>query len=278
VDVLTVRVQETMGRRAAVTLGLDVPATVQTSLRTARVKNRTVLLLPRDAAPGDTPREWGSCDEANSLRNWAKPEGKCDPAFRNIRAGMGGVPIQYRFSVPPKSEADVALGFCESHWAEGGKRVLLCRVEGAPAREVDPVAQWGRHQPGVLSFRAKDDNGDGQLEITVQAAPTTTDRNPILNVIWIFPPGEGMDPAQVGSGAMNAKAVRYVDVGGDNDQTLFLPGKLEFQLKLSPGGSDELAFLVACRGGFAPAPESSAWTAATLRRAAREVWNNWANR
>ena len=29
------------------------------------------------------------------------PAGACDPAFRNIRAGMGGVPIVYRFAIAP---------------------------------------------------------------------------------------------------------------------------------------------------------------------------------
>ena len=188
------------------------------------------------------------------------------------------MPIQYRFTVAPKSEATLALGFCESHWAESGKRVLRCHVEGAPEQEVDPVAKWGRHQPGVLAFKARDDNGDGQLEITVRAAPTAGDRNPILNVIWIFPPGEVVDPAKVVSGAMSATAICYVDVGGENDQALYLPGKLEFPLKLSAGGTEELTFLVACRGGSAPTPESSAWTAAALRRAARDVWSNWAKR
>ncbi len=152
VDVLSVRVEETRGKAANVTVALDVPAAAQVGLRTVKLGARTVLTLPSETLEGQVERAWGYCDEATSLPGWARPEGKCDPAFRNIRAGMGGVSIRYRFAVKPKSAAGVALGFCESHWAQRGQRPMLCLVEGAPAEPIDPIARWGRHKPGVLVF------------------------------------------------------------------------------------------------------------------------------
>jgi len=51
--------------------------------------------------------------------------------------------------------------------------------------------------------------------------------------------------------------------------------KLEYQLSLPAGGTQDLVFFVACPGGAAPIPEVSPWTAETLRRAALEVARDW---
>lgn len=272
VDVLTVRVEETLGRSAATTVGLDLPAKVRIGNRTVTLNKRTVLTCPAPQ-PGDAPlRDWGCCADTSLLPRWGKPTVPCDPAFRNIRAGMGGEPIRYQFAVPKRSAANVVLGFCESHWAKAGARPLLCRVEGAPTQTVDPVAKWGQHKPGVLQFAARDENGDGKLDISVRAAPGASDRNPILNVIWIFPATTTLKLEDVVAGKLNSAATRYVDVGGTNDQSLFATDKVEYQIRLPAKGARELTFYVACTGGSAPAPATSAWTPETLYRAALDVW------
>ena len=163
VDVLQVRVDEIQGKPCAATLALDLPPATSAGARSVALGGRTVLVLPREIVNDQPLREWGYDDQATTLRGWARPAGACDPAFRNIRAGMGGVPIIYRFAVAPGGQADVVLGLCESHWTAPGQRPLTCQVEGAAAQTVDPVAQWGQHQPGALSFAARDDNGDGRL-------------------------------------------------------------------------------------------------------------------
>jgi hypothetical protein len=275
VDVLSFRVEEARGQTAKITLAIDLPEKARVGLRSVSLGTRTVLSLLPEAIREREVREWGYYDDAASMPGWAKPEGKCDPAFRNIRAGMGGVPIIYRFSVAPGSAATVVLGFCESHWAEPEKRPLMCRVEGAPQQKVDPVAKWGRHKPGVLAFRARDENGDGKLQIAVLPVPGAEDQNSILNAIWIFPPGPAPNLARVVSGELSAKAIRYVQVGGEKDQSIFLPGKLEYPMTLPAGGAKELTLLVACHGGSAPIPEPTAWTTDTLRHAARAVWCDW---
>jgi hypothetical protein len=275
VDVLAVCVQEAKGQAVEVTVALDVPAGVQIGARTAKLGNRTVLTLPDEAFQQRELREWGYCDEATSLPRWAKPQGECDPAYRNIRAGLGGVPIIYGFAVPPKSAAQVVLGLCESHWAERGQRPLLCRVEGAEPQQVDPVAKWGQHKPGALLFAGRDQNGDGRLEIVVRCTPGAPDVNPILNAIWIFPTGERVNLEKVISGALSGAALRYVDVGGESDQSIYPPGKLEYRLKIPAGESRELVFCVACPNGNAPIPDTSVWTPVSLHRAAFEVWRDW---
>ena len=68
-------------------------------------------------------------------------------------------------------QATVVLGLCESHWNAAGQRPLRCRAEGAPEQAVDPVAKWGQHQPGLLVFQARDENGDGKLVVTRATRP-----------------------------------------------------------------------------------------------------------
>jgi hypothetical protein len=274
-DVFTARVEEAKGEPCTFTLALELPEQAQRGMRTVRLGNRIVLGLPADATAAQTLREWGYCDEAASLPGWANPAVPCDEAFKNIRAGMGGVSIAYRFAVRPKSAATVALGLCESHWAEAAQRPLVCRVEGAVAQEVDPVSKWGRHQPGVLVFKSRDENGDGRLDVVVRAAPQAPDQNPILNAIWIFPPGKAPDPAELIAGKLSAAATYYVDVGGPNDQSLYSPGAIEYKIELPAGGSRELTFLAACSGTSVPSPDASAWTPVTLYDAAADVWRDW---
>ncbi len=275
VDVLRVELRDTSGQSTDVVLSLDASAGAQLGKRTARIGGRTVLVLPREATDAQPLLDWGYSDEAVSLPGWARPPADCDPAFRNIRAGMGGVPIVYRFAVPPGSPATVVLGLCESHWQTPGQRPMRCCVEGAADQTVDPVARWGVHQPGLLSFAARDADQDGRLAITVRPAPHAPDQNPILNAIWIFGAGEAPDLAQVLAGQRNDAAQVYVDVGGTRDRSIYPPGKMEFPVRLEAHGTQDLMFLVACPGASAPVPSQSDWNARTLLRAAHDVWRDW---
>lgn len=275
VDVLSVRLAETDGREARAVLSLELPAGARIGARTVSIGGRTILALPRRTRAEAKLLEWGYDDEATSLPGWARPEGECDPAFRNIRAGLDGVPIVYRFSVTPGSAASVVLGFCESHWASGGQRPVIASVEGAPPQEVDPVARWGQHRPGAILFAARDAATDGTIEISVLPKVGAPDVNPILNAIWIFPAGSAPNLEAVVAGKLNDQAIRRVDVGGEDDQSIYPPGKIEYELELAPRGSETLDFLVACPGGSAPFGERTTWTAESLLEAARAVWTDW---
>ncbi len=275
VDVLAVRLEETAGQAVSAVLALVLSTGASVGERAVSLGGRTIIALPAEPRVRGEPRDWGFVDEATAMPGWASPASGFDPAFSNIRAGLGGVPISYRFRVEPKGGADVVLGFCESHWSSPCSRSMTCKVEGAPHAQVDPLALFGRHQPGGLLFAGTDENGDGFLDVLVIPGPGSPDRNPILNAIWLLPQGLEVDPAQVIQGTLNALALRRVDVGGAEDQALYASRDLEFPVTLEPGGSAELAFLVACPGGEAPVPERSTWTAESLRSAARAVWEDW---
>jgi hypothetical protein len=274
-DVLTVRLAETAGQETPVQLSLALPEATRLGLKTVSFGGRPVLGLPAGVAVSQATREWGWADDALALPGWATPAVECDPAFRNIRAGMGGVPILYRFKVDPKAKANVVLGFCESFWAQAGQRPVICQVEGAPPQEVDPVARWGQHRPGALLFAASDANGDGMLEVAVLPKPGAADQNPILNAIWLFPAETLPNLDQVIAGKLNAVASRYVQVGGANDQSLTAGGRVEYALTLPARATRELTFLVACPGSSVPQPDQMTWTLEKLRQSAAAVWRDW---
>ena len=236
-DVLIAKVQETSKRPRKVSLVLGLPDKAQGQTSVVMLGGKALIRLPDEPAPKRTEREWGCASDAGVLPGWAKPAVPCDPAFRNIRAGMGGVPVIYRFPIEKKGHAQVVLGLCESHWPTTGERPLVCAVEGAPRQEVDPIAKWGRHKPGALVFDASDENGDGRLDVAVLGKPGVKDMNPILNVIWVFQPGLKLDLDKVIAGQFNAAALRYVDVGGEKDQSLYVQGNVEYELDLPPSGA-----------------------------------------
>jgi hypothetical protein len=274
-DVLTVHLKETAGQETPVQLSLALPENVRLGLKTVTLGGRAVLSLPAGTKVSQAMRDWGWADDAVAIPGWARPAVDCDPAFRNIRAGMGGVPILYHFKVDPKAHAQVVLGFCESFWAQAGQRPVICQVEGAPTQEVDPLARWGQHHPGVILFPASDANGDGTLDVSIFPKPDAPDQNPILNAIWLFPPGATPNPEQVIAGKLNAVALRYVAVGGSNDQSLYAGGRVEYALKLPANSTQELTFLVACPGGSVPPPDQTTWSPEKLRQSAVAVWRDW---
>ena len=274
-DVLTVRLVETGGQETPVQLSLALPETVHLGLKTVTLGGRAVLGLPAGTRVSQATRDWGWTDDAVAMPGWARPAVDCDPAFQNIRAGLGGVPILYHFKVDPKAKVNVVLGFCESFWAQAGQRPVICQVEGAPTQEVDPLARWGQHRPGATVFAASDANGDGTLDVAVLPKPGAPDQNPILNAIWLFPAETSPNLEQVIAGKLNAVALRYVAVGGGNDQSLYAGGRVEYALNLPAHATQELTFLVACPGSSVPPPDQTTWTPEKLRQSAAAVWRDW---
>lgn len=278
VDVLTAAFRNQSDQRVQVQVELLIPDEVEVGERAGSLQGRKVLVLPGNPKPVRIERNWGCTGGVVSMPGWARPRGDCDPAFRNISAGMGGVPVLYRFKVAEGAEKTVVLGLCESHWADAGRRPLLLYVEGAPRTEIDPIARWGRHEAGCLRFDARDSNQDGFLQVAVAPHPEASDKNTILNVIWVFSLDTYVDTAEVLLGRMSSVAEYYVDVGGEKDQLLYERGKVLYNLDLNPGAEEEFTFLFACTGGSVPDPARTSWTHQSLWKAAEDVWGDWFSR
>jgi hypothetical protein len=123
-------------------------------------------------------------DSDATALNWASPKGDVDPAFASAAIGWGE-PIRYRIRSAGQGEYTVVFGLCEGHYDTAG-RVLALRIEGKTRRTVDMAAEYGRNTPALFPFAAKDENGDGVIDIAVAAAERSPDKNTVLSVLWIF--------------------------------------------------------------------------------------------
>ncbi len=122
-------------------------------------------------------------------RDWANPQGPCDPDFGHVAIGWNG-PIEYRFPAKPGERFTVMFGLCEGYHTNGGARVLDLQVEGKTRQTVDLVKEKGRNISAVFSFDAQDENEDGYVNLAVAAAKDSPDKNTILNLLWVFRAGE----------------------------------------------------------------------------------------
>ena len=275
VDVLEALLSNTAEAPAKVQLEVVIPKEMELGESIGSIEGRPSLALPADLQAVREEREWGCVGGVTALPGWAKPKTECDLAFSNISAGMGGVPITYRFAVEPGAKRTVVLGFCESHHPNAGLRPVVALVEGTDKQSIDPVDAWGRHVPGVVRFDATDADRDGRLQVTVAPHPRASDRNTILNVLWVFAPSLPIDQDALIAGRLNARAERYVDVGGTNDQGLYKPGNLKYVFQLQPKEQCGFFFLIASPGCQAvPNPSLGLWDKASLRKAAADVWRD----
>ena len=95
-DVLTVALHNGGEEPADVRVVLDVPDGLDVGTATGGMGGRCVLHLPADRQPERRSRAWGWIAGGVPMPGWARPARQCDSAFRNIRAGMGGIPAVVR--------------------------------------------------------------------------------------------------------------------------------------------------------------------------------------
>lgn len=143
--------------------------------------------------------------------DWADPPPGTDPSLQHIALHHGGS-LHYELAVPSGQARRIALALCEGWWNEPGRRVQVLRVEGADPRTVDTVADLGRNRPGAFWFNGRDADGNGRLTVTIAAAPEGTDKNTILNGLWVFSPELIPDSDALLAGRLNPLALARLDV------------------------------------------------------------------
>src|SRR5262249_54471264 len=95
-------------------------------------------------------------------------------------------PIHFKLAVEPGAVVTVVYGLCEGSFTKPGERVLILRADGADARTVDPVKDFGANQPGIYRLTARDADHDGVIDIDVGTPGNLRERQSILNALWIF--------------------------------------------------------------------------------------------
>lgn len=139
---------------------------------------------------------------------WANPPESTALDLRNIFLNRDGS-IQFRARVQEGTERTIALVFVEGHWKKPGKRVQDLRVEGGRSRTVDLVADAGPNKPLVCWFRGRDENGDGYIDVEIDAAESAEDTTPILNGLWMFPATQEKDSEALLNGSLWNRVLAY---------------------------------------------------------------------
>jgi len=127
-------------------------------------------------------------DQGEVLQNWANPQNTDLESIRHVALHKHGS-LRYQIHVRPGGRRRIALAFCEGRWIQPGKRIEIVRVEGAHPVRVDPVADFGPNQAGLVWLDGEDQNHDGLIRIQIDPAPEAPDPTPILNGMWVFRAG-----------------------------------------------------------------------------------------
>ena len=155
VDVLEAVIANPSDATVKTELVVTIPENVSFGQHLGIAGGRAALSFPEDIKLSGNEREWGFVEGGLSMPGWGSPIVDCDPAFRNIRAGMGGQEIVYRFAVIPGTGKKVVLGFCESFWDISGHRPLVINVEGTEKTGVRPHQFVGTPHARMPSFRSR---------------------------------------------------------------------------------------------------------------------------
>ena len=191
---------------------------VRTFQRNGNVEivEETFALAPPLAPPRrEAGRFLQRVDSQVAQPGWAAPPAGSDPAFANIALGSGHS-IQYRFKAGKAASYTVVFGLCEGYHAKPGQRILVLQVEGKSLRTVDLVAEKGRNQPEVYAFPARDENGDGWINLAVAAATNSPDKNTILNTLWVFAGSYVPPKEQLLAGRTIRPPLAHIDCGADS--------------------------------------------------------------
>ncbi len=143
-------------------------------------------------------------DDGGYLKNWANPSSDIEKSIRNIAVHMDGS-ISYELVVPAGESRSIALVLCEGYWKETGRRIQSLIVEGAETKTIDLIEDVGHNEVASFWFNAIDQNLDGKIQLTINAAGS--DKNTILNGLWVFKSDTKPDHKKLLNGKMNASAL-----------------------------------------------------------------------
>jgi len=235
------------------------------------VSPKFVSYAPKQSEAGEPARQIlpGRLPAVN--RNWAKPRTECDERFRDILVGYNR-PLTFTFPAQAGRKYRVAFGLIESWYEDANKRPLDLRIEGRSVRQVDLIAEYGRHQPVVLTFEAEDENGDGLLEMAVHAGANAGDKNTILTALWVFDAEDAPSSQQILMGQADSRALAIYEVNSRIENPL----RLHFAEKDFEPGEKEQVLIGFYRGQEAGESVSVEAAREELDRAIR-YWNEEAD-
>ena len=200
------------------------------------VSPRCVSFSPKQSEEGGPIKQIRPVRLPAVSRNWGRPKRQCDERFRDILVGYNR-PLTFTFPAEAGMKYRVAFGLIESWHEYAGKRPLDLRIEGKSIRQVDLIAEYGRHEPVVLTFEAEDENGDGLLEMGVHTLANAVDKNTMLTALWVFEAEAAPSDQQILLGQADSRALAIYEVNSriQNPLRLHFPEK-----NIAPGDKEQV--------------------------------------
>lgn len=168
------------------------------------VEITTLSLVPAAPAVSEgRAAQYERLDGISGVPYWAQPAEGVSPEFRHVAWGNNR-PIAYRVRVPAGAAKRLMLGFCESYKKYLFQRTAVMEVEGAATQSVDLALNAPHHTPQVFLFDARDEDGDGWINVRV-FAPQGQDPNATLATIAVYAAGTALSRDELIAGSLAAR-------------------------------------------------------------------------
>jgi hypothetical protein len=171
-----------------------------------------------------------------TINNWATPTVPCEPAFRDA-ASMMKEPVHYRFRAEKGQVYTLALGFCEGANNKPGDRVLNIEIEAKHRRSIDLAKEFGRNVPALIPLEARDEDGDGMIDLDITPDNDCRDPYSLLNVLWVFKGRPTLDLGELLQGRSSVPPLAHVAGGANCDKQLVAPSVNVVLVRLHNAGS-----------------------------------------
>ncbi len=157
-----------------------------------------------------------------TIHNWASPTVPCEPAFRDA-ASMMKEPVHFRFRAEKGQIYTVVFGFCEGANNRPGDRIVNIEIEAKHRRRLDLAKEFGRNVPVLVPLEARDEDGDGMIDLDITPDNDCRDPFALLNVLWVFKGRPTLDLGELRQGRSSVPALAHVAGGADSNRQLLSP-------------------------------------------------------
>ena len=153
-------------------------------------------------------------DSRRFVKDFAKPTKKCDPNFKNSEFGDGN-PLVYKFIGAGTGDYYFAFCFCEGDVSKPGERVQKIIIENEFRETVDTVNSpfeggarragdvTGKNIPFVKIIKAKDENGDGVIDVKLVDDENSRFKCTSISSLWVFDEKPDANDILLGNNTIN---------------------------------------------------------------------------
>lgn len=170
------------------------------------------------------------------VRDWASPTIPCENAFRHAASVQKEI-VHYRIRAGKDQVYTIVCGFCEGANNKPGDRLLDIEIEAKNRRRVDLAKEFGRNVPVLIPFEAKDEDGDGVIDLAVAPDDDCHDPFGLLNVLWVFKGMPALNLDELLQGRSSVPPLAHVACGDNPDWQLNSPSVNVILVRLKNSGN-----------------------------------------